>query len=264
MNNIRTYANDLVEFFHQRYKLQNKPTIFFTQDKKNSMKPFGKTAFYDPVEKSITVYTTGRHMKDCLRSLAHELVHHTQNCRGDLENRPTGPGYAQEDAHMRDMEREAYERGQLALRDFEDNLKNKENQKMSEVKKVKNPGPYTTGMKAGYDKDGDGVPDGADPDPNDGNVTGKEKKTQTESVCTEAEIEEGSCHKEEGQIKEEQDDGAPADRTSQTSYGPGEEPPSEEEADQQKPKKRGVTMENWTRKNKDQLLFERLVKKWTK
>ena len=68
--------------------------------------------------------------------MSHELVHHTQNCRGDLENRPTGPGYAQEDSHMRDMEREAYEEGQMVLRDFEDNLKNKENQKMSEVKKT--------------------------------------------------------------------------------------------------------------------------------
>ena len=72
MNNIRTYANDLIEFFHQRYKLQNKPSIVFAQDQKNSLKPLGKTAHYDPAEQSITVYTTGRHMKDCLRSLAHE------------------------------------------------------------------------------------------------------------------------------------------------------------------------------------------------
>ena len=86
MNNIKTYANDLLEFFHQRYKLQNKPTIIFAQDKENSMKPFGKTAHYDPAEQSITVYTTGRHMKDCLRSLAHEMVHHLQNERGDLKN----------------------------------------------------------------------------------------------------------------------------------------------------------------------------------
>ena len=257
-------AKQFIPYAQKKMGFDRPVGINLISDPENAKNPLGKTAHYDPNKLEVTVFVDKRHVKDILRSLSHELVHHTQNCRGDLENRPTGPGYAQEDAHMRDMEREAYERGQLALRDFEDNLKNKENQKMSEVKKVKNPGPYTTGMKAGYDKDGDGVPDGADPDPNDGNVTGKEKKTQTESVCTEAEIEEGSCHKEEGQIKEEQDDGAPADRTSQTSYGPGEEPPSEEEADQQKPKKRGVTMENWTRKNKDQLLFERLVKKWTK
>jgi len=126
MKNIRTYANDLLEFFHQRYKLNNKPTIIFAQDKQNSMKPFGKTAHYDPAEESITVYTTGRHMKDCLRSLAHELVHHLQNERGDLMSMgPTGPGYAQKDPHMREMEREAYEKGNMCFRDFEDRLKNR-------------------------------------------------------------------------------------------------------------------------------------------
>jgi len=125
MNNIKTYANDLLEFFHQRYKLQNKPTIIFAQDKENSMKPFGSTAHYDPEEESITVYTTGRHMKDCLRSLAHELVHHLQNERGDLTSAVTGPGYAQKDPHMREMEREAYEKGNMCFRDFEDRLKNR-------------------------------------------------------------------------------------------------------------------------------------------
>ena len=124
MNDIRTYANDLIEFFHQRYKLQNKPSIMFAQDKQNSLKPLGKTAHYDPAEQSITVYITGRHMKDCLRSLAHELVHHLQNERGDLMNAgPTTPGYAQKDPHMRKMEREAYEKGNMVFRDFEDTVK---------------------------------------------------------------------------------------------------------------------------------------------
>ena len=124
MNNIRTYANDLIEFFHQRYKLQNKPSIVFTQDQKNSLKPLGKTAHYDPADQSITIYTTGRHMKDCLRSLAHELVHHLQNERGDLMGMgATGAGYAQEDGHMREMEREAYEKGNMCFRDWEDGRK---------------------------------------------------------------------------------------------------------------------------------------------
>ena len=124
MNNIRTYANDLIEFFHRRYKLQNKPSIVFAQDQKNSLKPLGKTAHYDPAEQSITVYTTGRHMKDCLRSLAHELVHHLQNERGDLMGMgATVPGYAQEDDHMREMEREAYEKGNMCFRDWEDGRK---------------------------------------------------------------------------------------------------------------------------------------------
>jgi len=35
----------------------------------------------------------------------------------------TGPGYAQKDQHLRDMEREAYEKGNLCLRDWEDKHK---------------------------------------------------------------------------------------------------------------------------------------------
>ena len=124
MENIRTYSDDLMEFFHQRYKLQNKPQVYFQDDIQNSENPLGKTAQYDPTERSITIFTTGRHVKDCLRSLAHELVHHMQCERGDLDNiSTTEPGYAQKDDHMREMEREAYEKGNMCFRDWEDRLK---------------------------------------------------------------------------------------------------------------------------------------------
>ena len=124
MDNIRTYANDLMEFFHKRYKLQNKPKLIFAQDKQNSLNPLGKTAHYEPGAQTITVFITGRHIKDCLRSLAHELVHHLQCERGDMNNlAPTSPGYAQKDQHMRELEREAYQEGNLCFRDWEDGLK---------------------------------------------------------------------------------------------------------------------------------------------
>jgi len=124
MDNLRTYANDLIEFFHQRYKLQNRPDVVLKKDVKNSQQPLGKTAYYDPTQQTITIFTTGRHMKDCLRSLAHELVHHMQNERGDLKNAgPTVRGYAQKDGHMREMEREAYEKGNMCFRDWEDGIK---------------------------------------------------------------------------------------------------------------------------------------------
>jgi hypothetical protein len=124
MENIRTYANDLIEFFHQRHKLENKPSVQFRKDAQNSQNALGKTAQYDPTKQSITIFITGRHVKDCLRSLAHELVHHMQNERGDLNDcGPTIPGYAQKDTHMREMEREAYEEGNMCFRDWEDRLK---------------------------------------------------------------------------------------------------------------------------------------------
>jgi len=100
--------------------------IVILKDSGNMNNPLGKTAHYSPIEKKIGLYTQGRHIKDILRSLSHELVHHNQNCRGDFEvGGETMQGYAQEDGHLREMEREAYECGNMIFRDWEDNLKDK-------------------------------------------------------------------------------------------------------------------------------------------
>lgn len=99
-------------------------SISVVSDADNAHNPLGKTAYYSPSEEKIALYTSGRHIKDILRSLAHELVHHNQNCRGDFNNvSETGTSYAQEDEHLREMEREAYEMGNMLFRDWEDNLK---------------------------------------------------------------------------------------------------------------------------------------------
>ena len=101
-------------------------SISIIDSSKNANNPLGKTAHYSPSDRKIALYTRGRHIKDIMRSLAHELVHHNQNCRGDFETAGgTMPGYAQEDGHLREMEREAYEVGNLIFRDWEDKLKDK-------------------------------------------------------------------------------------------------------------------------------------------
>ena len=99
-------------------------TIVFQSDQDNAGRMLGKTAYYDPENFQVVLYTDGRHPKDILRSLSHELVHHAQNCRGDFtRDNPTYEGYAQKDPHLREMEREAYEKGNLIFRDFEDLIK---------------------------------------------------------------------------------------------------------------------------------------------
>ena len=99
-------------------------TIVFQSDEDNAGRMLGKTAYYDPESYQIVLYTDGRHPIDILRSLSHELVHHAQNCRGDFtRDNPTYEGYAQKDPHLREMEREAYEKGNLIFRDFEDLIK---------------------------------------------------------------------------------------------------------------------------------------------
>jgi len=109
--------------------------IRFESDPDNAGVMLGKTAYYDPSAMEIALYVDGRHPKDIMRSLSHELVHHAQNCRGDFNNgcekegwnqacvKDMGPGYAQSDPHLRKMEREAYTKGNLIFRDFEDLIK---------------------------------------------------------------------------------------------------------------------------------------------
>ena len=106
------------------YKFENTPKLILRQNKENAKNLLGRTAYYSPSDMSIVLYITNRHPKDICRSFSHELVHHHQNERGDLDlGDASSPTYAQDDKHMRKMEMEAYLKGNLLLRDFEDNFK---------------------------------------------------------------------------------------------------------------------------------------------
>ena len=108
----------------EKYDIQQAPKVILRNDEKNADMLFGRTAFYQPETQTIVVYTTNRHPKDILRSYCHEMIHHVQNERGDLKmGDASSPTYAQDDEHMRKMEKEAYLEGNLLLRDFEDNFK---------------------------------------------------------------------------------------------------------------------------------------------
>lgn len=129
IQNLKPLFGNLALFAKQKMGFDYPPKLFLKQDAENSNKALGKTAYYDPQKESITLYVTGRHPKDVLRSFAHELVHHTQNLRGDLSPekiKSTGKNYAQECPHMRKMEEEAYLKGNMCFRDWEDNLEDKD------------------------------------------------------------------------------------------------------------------------------------------
>jgi len=91
-------------------------------DEENASRLLGKTAYYNPADKSITLYTLGRHPKDVLRSFAHEIVHHEQNLNGTLGNITTTN--TNEDDHLQELEKEAYLKGNMMLRKWEDKIKN--------------------------------------------------------------------------------------------------------------------------------------------
>ena len=111
-------------FAQEKMGFDRPPKLFLRDDPQNAANPLGKTGFYDPQAESITLYTTGRHPKDIMRSLAHELQHHTQKCNGDFENVQNmgEEGYAQNNPHMRTMEIQAYQ-ASIVFRDWEDSCK---------------------------------------------------------------------------------------------------------------------------------------------
>tara|TARA_R110000824_G_scaffold28652_7_gene96080 strand:+ start:15253 stop:16233 length:981 start_codon:yes stop_codon:yes gene_type:complete len=121
---MKPFLESFLPFAQRKMGFKKPVDISFVSDQQNSQEMLGKTAFYDPNTFSVSVYTDQRHPKDILRSLSHELVHHAQNCRGDFDKKPEmGEGYFQNDGYMREMEREAYEKGNMCFREWEETYK---------------------------------------------------------------------------------------------------------------------------------------------
>jgi hypothetical protein len=101
----------------------------------------GKTAYYDPINKSIILYTYGRHPKDIVRSYAHEMIHHIQNLEGRLGDVSTTNTL--EDDHINDLEKEANLKGTMTFRNWTDSLQEDgqktSNKNMDNYKKQNNP-----------------------------------------------------------------------------------------------------------------------------
>ena len=116
-------TKSLMSYCRENMGYDSDPDVHYVTDKGNANSMLGTTAHYQPESQTVTIYISNRHPKDALRSLAHELVHHAQNSRVDLQNVRTEEGYAQSDPHMRKMEEEAYLTGNMMFRDWEDTCK---------------------------------------------------------------------------------------------------------------------------------------------
>jgi len=123
------------------------PTLeIIEDDTTNAEDFFGKTAYYDPHQKHIVLYTHGRHPKDVVRSYAHEMIHHIQNLEGRLGNITTTN--TQEDDRLNDIEAEANLNGTMTFRNWTDSLNKTEldedgqkvsDKNMDDYKKSNNP-----------------------------------------------------------------------------------------------------------------------------
>ena len=107
------------------------PTVRFVHDEEaNADDFFGMTAYYDPNNKEVVLYTLGRHPKDIMRSYAHELIHVHQDNEDRLHDIKTDD--VNEDDHLENLEREAYESGNIMFRSWTNKI-------TESKKKVKDP-----------------------------------------------------------------------------------------------------------------------------
>lgn len=127
-NNISPFLAEITKYMESKgVQLTPLPKVVINRDNKYEFDPFGKTAYYDPENKIVVLFVAGRHIKDILRSFAHEMIHHSQNITNMFNSSHLGalgnPRYAENDEHLRNMEKDAYLRGNILFRDFEDQYK---------------------------------------------------------------------------------------------------------------------------------------------
>lgn len=120
---LMPFIQELTEYMMQNgLNIEPLPSVEFKYDPENAIQPLGKTAYYNPNDKVIVLYTADRHPKDILRSFAHEMIHHNQNLEDRLGTITTTN--VNEDEALQEIEREAYEKGNMYFRSWENSKKN--------------------------------------------------------------------------------------------------------------------------------------------
>ena len=74
LSDLEPHIQGMYDFFDQKLTFKRPPVMIFDSDPNNETNVLGKTAYYDPESLEIHIYSDGRHPKDMLRSIAHELI----------------------------------------------------------------------------------------------------------------------------------------------------------------------------------------------
>lgn len=117
------YMGSILEYMiEEGMNIAPLPEVKIKRDPVESADFFGKTAYYDPNIKEITLYVEGRHPKDVMRSFVHEMIHHIQNIEGRINNISTTN--VNEDEALVELEKEAYMLGNMTFRSWSDKIQN--------------------------------------------------------------------------------------------------------------------------------------------
>lgn len=92
-------------------------------DKPQKEKVLISTGYYDPENKTVVIFTNGRAIKDCLRSAAHEFIHHKQNIEGRLGNGAYEGQRITDDKKLIKLESESFLNGNIGFRKWTESIK---------------------------------------------------------------------------------------------------------------------------------------------
>lgn len=121
------YMGSVLEYMlDKKMKITPLPEIKIRHDEDNAKNFFGRTAYYDPNLKEVILFVDGRHPKDIVRSFTHEMIHHMQNLENRLGNIRTTN--TTDDDHLLKIEQEAYLKGNITFRNWEDSIRSQKEQ----------------------------------------------------------------------------------------------------------------------------------------
>ena len=118
-NVYKKYIKSLAEYIDRNcFKLRPFPKVIIDRTEQDGV--FIRTGHYDFNKQEITIYVNGRHIKDILRSVAHELVHHNQYLEGKIKPEKIDGdkliGESENVKYLNSLEEDAYLRGNIAFR----------------------------------------------------------------------------------------------------------------------------------------------------
>lgn len=117
------YLKSLFDFMvNEGYTKKPYPKIIL-KNKEQSEPIFIRTGYYDPNNKKVVLFVYGRHIKDILRSAAHEFVHHKQNLEGRLREGSYEGDQIINDNKLKKLEEEAYLEGNIGFRSWTETIK---------------------------------------------------------------------------------------------------------------------------------------------
>lgn len=114
-DDLEPYFKSILDFFEKSsIDIKPYPKIKLITTEQDG--PFAPTGNYRFETKTITLYTGGRHLKDILRSFAHELFHHYQFLHNKALKKKQLDGSLEQNEELEDLEGEAYLNGNLLFR----------------------------------------------------------------------------------------------------------------------------------------------------